>query len=637
MGPQEGLTIAAGAVEPAPGIDVGTAPRARPVPWAAFAGVAVLGVAAAVWSTRGFFLFNDDYLFLGQADRTPFGFTYLTEGLFQHFSPVSRLLDAMAIAVLPEHGWVVRAVLLVLYAAYVGAVLMLSVVLVGRTRLGLLTAASLVTSLAVLPLANWWTAALNILPALTGSAVCLAGAVALARGRSTWWGVLALAGYLVAVLDYETAVLIPGYALLWVVMFPGPEGRVPLRTLWRRTGWLWVALGVVGVLTLVNYRVNYYVETPGASLDEYAEAMARSLGQVQLPLVLGFSDLDDRLFSWCGTALAVLGVFALLLRALRRPAMWKGLTFALAGWLLPSAALVLNRVGVVGQPIVKMPYYYGLSTVLLVIGIAAALAAAADPAPPSPPAARGHGCRWSGSWSWPWPGFTQSAPARRSCGWPGRSCSATSRRPTDRFVTGLTDSAADLEPDATVLNGDVPESLVWAEFAPYNRLDRVAAVSGIDLDFDQPDRPAYVATTTGRLVPVDLQWREQMDVGTGTEAGLRLTDVRDLEPGDDGLCFRSTATSSVEWVLPDRQRADRLVVRADVRVDRRTAYRLFTASAGSTYAPANGDDKAWDPDSTASLDTVVAHQVDQLVFTSFTPGANVCLAALAVGEAVVAP
>jgi hypothetical protein len=635
VGPQEGLTIAAGAVEPAPGIDAGTAPRARPVPWVVFAGVAVLGVAAAVWSTRGFFLFNDDYLFLGQADRTPLGFGYLTEGLFQHFSPVSRLLNAMAVGVLPEHGWVARAVMLLLYAAYVGAVLMLSVVLIGRTWLGLLTFASLATSLAVLPLANWWTAALNILPALTGSALCLAGAVALARGRSTWWGVLAFIGYLVAVLDYETAVLVPAYAVLWVVLFPGPDGRVSLGTLWRRTGWLWVALGVVGVLTLVNYRVNYYVDTAGASLGEYAEAMARSLGQVQLPLVLGFSDLDHQLFSWCGTALAALGVLALLLRAVRRPAMWKGLIFALAGWLLPSAALVLNRIGVVGQPIVKIPYYYGLSTMLLVVGIAAALAAAVDPAP-----LPGRLRTWLPvvgvvvvALAW----IQSVGPSTQIVWVAGQKLFGDKPPATDRFVSGLIDSAADLEPDATVLNGNVPESLVWAEFAPYNRLDRVAAISGIDLDFDQPDRPAYVATTTGRLVPVDLQWREQLDVRTGTEAGLRLTDVRDLEPGDDGLCFRSTATSSVEWVLPDRQRADRLVVRADVRVDRRTAYRLFTASAGSTYAPANGDDKAWDPDSTSALDTVVAHRVDQLAFMSFTPGAKVCLAALAVGEAVVAP
>jgi len=599
----------------------------------------VLGVAAGVWSTRDFYLWLDDFVFIGEARRKPFGFDYLTEGLYQHFSPVSRLVNAVALHVLPDHTWAARGFTLLLFASYVGAVVLVCVVVIGRTKIGLLAAASLATSLAVLPLANWWTAAVNILPSVIGGALCLAGAVALARGGSRWWGVLALAGYLVAVLDYETGMLVPAYALAWVLLFPGDEGRLPVRALWRRTGWLWVALGVVGLASLINYRLNYYVDTPGASLGQYAEAFVRSLFQMQLPLVLGFSDLDNRVFTWCGVALAVLGLVTLLVRARRRPAMWKGLAFALAGWLLPISALVLNRVGVVGQTIVTLPYYYCLSTLMVVLGIAAALSVvepAAEPAAqPGPRESRRRALlpvvllvavalAWAHS----------LGPSSRLVWEAGHRLFPDEPVNDQTFVTALSESAREVasrDPSATLLDGDVPDSVVWSQYAPYNRLNVVAPLIGIRFPIDDPDGSPYIATPKGRLVAVDLEWRQQVDVREGTEPGLQLPDAT---PSDSGACFEATQASGIEWILPRPVRGDHLMLRAEVTVDRATPYRVYTAEGPGDYTEANNDGKAWDRSGDTSLDTISAHRVDKLVITELDPGVHICLRSLSVGEAV---
>lgn len=627
----------------APSVEESDTADVRPVPWTAFGGVAVLGLAAGVWATRDFYLWLDDFVFIGEAKRTPFGLDYLTEGLYQHFSPISRLVDAAAWQVLPDHTWVARGFMLLLLAVHVGAVLLVSVVLLGRTTIGLLAAAALATSLAMLPLVNWWTAGLNILPSVTGTALCLAGAVALARGGSRWWGLLAVVGYTVGVLDYETGMLAPAYALAWVLLFPGAEGRLPLPTLWRRTAWLWLALGVVGAAALVNYRLNYYVDTPGAPLGQYAEALARALFQVQLPLLLGFSDLDNRLFTWCGVAVAVVAVAALLVRAWRRPAAWKGLGFALAGFLLPIAALVLNRVGVVGQVIVTLPYYYALSSLLMVLGIAAALAE------PEPAGARdragvraGHRARgrvpvvptvlvvvvvlaWAHS----------VGPTSRLVFVAGHRLFPDEPVNTPTYITALSSSARDVarrDPDATLLDGDVPDSVVWDQYAPYNRLNVVAPLLGIRFPIDDPDGSPYVATPRGRLVPVDLVWRQRLDVRDGVEPGLQLPPV--VTPSADGACFEATSTSGVEWILPRPLRGDHLVLRAEVTVDRATPYRVYTAEGAGDYVEANNDGKAWDPSGDTWLDTISALRVDKLVINQLDPGTHVCVRSLSVGQAV---
>src|SRR6478672_431080 len=180
--------------------------RADPPKWS-FLVAFVACLAVIGFAVRDVFLFTDDYAFLGQAVRMPFDWTYLAADLFAHFSPVSRLVDAPMVGVLEEHPALLFWALLAMVAVVQASVFLMLRVLFGRSWYALVGGVLLSTSLTLAPLANWWTAGLNIMPAMAGSALCLAGAVRVVEGRSRWWGVLAIGAYLIAVLDYELTML----------------------------------------------------------------------------------------------------------------------------------------------------------------------------------------------------------------------------------------------------------------------------------------------------------------------------------------------------------------------------------------------------------------------------------------------
>jgi hypothetical protein len=589
-------------------------------------------VAVAAWAGRHAFLYQDDYVFLTQAREQDFGLDYLRGDLFGHFSPLSRLVNAAAVDALPEHLWMVRGLLLGLGACYAAAVVLLAVTALGRTRLGLVAAFSMATSLAVLSLANWWTAGLNILPAVAASAVCLTALVRVVSGGSARWGVLALASYVVAVLDYESTLLVAGYAFLWVLLFARQaSGAGPLSVL-RRSWWLWVAFGVVGALALVNYRVSYYDPTPRPTTGDTLSALARSLLEVQLPLLLGFSDPAQGQRMRVGTVVAVVAVAVLLVVLARRGAGARGLVFAVAGWALPSAALVLSRVGLYGEGMVHQPYYYALSTVLVVLGLGMALSAPAATVRRQAPWLRTAtpvalvllGLVAGTAWV-----LSAGAASRAVWADPGDTAPPEGDGP---YVDRLRRTAAALGPDATLIDGDVPGVVVLANFAPYNRLHVVAALNGVEVPFGRVDRTPYAATQAGSLVPVSIQWLQRLDIAGGAPPGLAVSGTDGpVRPGPGGACFSTTAATRLEWALPEPVRGRHLLVRADFAVPSGTPARAVVTETGRSWVPANNDGTVWAAGAAGVLDTVAVGRVARVGYDSFAPGREVCLSGLAVG------
>ena len=581
------------------------------------------------------FLFQDDYVFLTQARDQAFGLAYLRGDLFGHFSPLSRLINAAVVESLPDHLWIVRFGLLVLGAAYAAAVVLLAVTVFGRTRLALVASFSLATSLAVLPLTNWWTAGLNILPAVACSALCLTGVVRVTAGAPARWAALALGSYGIALLGYESVMLVAGYALLWVLLF-ARRGRMsgPVAVL-RRSWWLWLGFVTLGGLALVNYRVNYWAPTPKAAASDYVAAMTSSLVEVQLPLLLGFSDPEQGSLMQVGTVVAVVALAGLLFRLVRLRAGGRGLVFAVAGWALPSAALVLSRVGLYGTSLVHQPYYYALSTVLVVLGLGVAFSdsSRSEPSHTSerfplalPAALSALGVIACTAW------VLSAGPAARSI-WNADPGAVGEPGDERRYVERLRESGARLGRDSTLVDTDVPTSLVLAAFAPFNRLHVVAALNGVDVPFGRGDRTPYAATAGGVLVPATLSWAELLEVRTGVEAGLAITGTDGpMRPGPSGACFTTTEQTRLEWALPAPVRGEDLVARAEVTVDTETPARLVVIGADGNAAPGNYDDTRWLPGETGALDTIAAQQVDRIAYDSFAPGRTVCLGSLAVGS-----
>ena len=94
------------------------------------------GLASAIWFTRSFYYFQDDFIFIRQAQTSSLSLTYLRDSLFQHFSPVSRLADYVLAHWFHSSVAAAHTIEMVLLAASVLAFSWTITELVGRTAGG---------------------------------------------------------------------------------------------------------------------------------------------------------------------------------------------------------------------------------------------------------------------------------------------------------------------------------------------------------------------------------------------------------------------------------------------------------------------------------------------------------------------
>ena len=533
-------------------------------------------------------------------------------------------------------------VVALLAAALVLSVLALMIALFGRTVPALIGLVGVGISLNLLPVVNWFTAAVNLLPALAGGTLCFAALVFLVRGRSLWWAAVAIVSYSVAVLAWELASLLPGYALIWVLLFHTRVTGATLRQLARRTWWVWVVLAVIGALTLLNYRLNYYSPAPPAPLGELLQAMYISLLETTLPAAIGFHDPASRAFTLIGLV-AGLAFFGWLLAwtLLRSRRAWRGWLFALLGWLVPCAALVLNRVGYFGVDVARQVIYLYLPTLLIAVGVLEAVTVAlaagrSRTGAAARPLRTPQRITVAATVSIMVIAYLYSAPSTATgITTSGAVAGATA---TDRnFVPTLLASADDISTDRStfsLINGVVPPGLVPAGFAPYNRLDRVLALNDPTIQLDAVGVPLYTPDDTGALLPVGVDWTYQhtfTDPSSASGLAVNGAEVTGVDP-TTGVCFTvNDPTAAVIVPLNAVFTSDQLVVRTGYSVQAPTTARLLVGPPDAPFIPANVDNKQWLPGVAGQLDTVSAGAIGAVAYDSFEVGARVCLTSIAVG------
>ena len=433
--------------------------------------------------------------------------------------------------------------------------------------------------------------------------------VLVVRGRSRWWGLAAIVGYGIGVLDWELAVLAPGAAALWVLLFRSRVTTLSLAGVLKRTWWIWASLAVIAIAWLVNFVQHYYSPSGRADLGEYLQAFWIAVGRTTLPTILGFHDPGLVWFSNVGTALAGLVVLVLVVHTARtRVGAWRGWLFGFAAWLLPIAALLLNRVADYGPGVATHLLYYFLPVTLVIVGALEVWRA------PRRAVARGR--------------MPLTVPGRRILALVtvavlvvgvaayARSASRVAVGYTvgySGFTTRLADSARGRSEQGafSVIDSNVVN--VPAKFHPYNRLDRIADVVGVPLNFDGVNPPYAVVDRFGQLHDAQITWVDTELVESSTAGGFQILGMRDLTfvPGE-GACFTTVDQfSQVVWPLASPISSDHLVVRAPLRVDTPVEQRLYVAPAvGQDYLPANEDPgKSWQPGSEGTLDTVTSSTI----------------------------
>jgi hypothetical protein len=462
-------------------------------------------IAAAL--TRYTYFFVDDWIFLSQARTEALGLTYLRAGLFEHFSPISRLLDKLLMSVDPGSWAFAHSLQLLMYGAVIGAFIFTVRTILGNSWRALVLSILFGQSLFLIRMLNWWTASANILPSTAFSLLAIGAYLRWRPSRSGRWLVLGLVSFAAAILDYETALLLPVFLLLigLLVLSDDLRPRALAAVVWRERWW-WLGVAVLEVGGLINYYADYYTRMPrptaaqtlhflGIAMVTFAPALVgvknpeASLGQS--PLVIA--------------ACCVLVVGVITVVVYTRPRAWRSVAAFAVVVLVTMLPVGINRIVRFGVGIGNELYYQQpLQFMLFVLG---ALALVQE-----------RRRRWPARFARLRPDFAAPARAWLVVGLiaaygalyitSARAMASAASEPresrafVDAFRAGVADVHRLTGRDPALLDLAVPGGILPAIFAPWNHYDKLLPVIDPNLSFDQASGAIYALDVAGRLVPL---------------------------------------------------------------------------------------------------------------------------------------
>lgn len=249
----------------------------------------VCQLVVRAWLASERSLYTDDITYGTEAlGMSLFSADYLVEDRAGHFMPAALLLHGALYRQFPLEWWPFAVALLVLQLLASLAVLRLLRVLMGDRPALLVPLAVYLFGTISLGSFSWWAAAMNSLPLQIGMAWVVADAVLLARTGRRRYAVTGTAAFLLTLLFYERAVLVPmlAFAVVLVLVHADGGGR-PLRTALSRGRLLWAGLFVVLAAWVANFLFVLPSDSVGSStvaqVTELARISATSFG----PAVLG--------------------------------------------------------------------------------------------------------------------------------------------------------------------------------------------------------------------------------------------------------------------------------------------------------------------------------------------------------------
>jgi len=507
-------------------------------------GLAVLAVmavslASAAWFTRSFYFFQDDFIFIRQAQESNLSLAYLRGSLFQHFSPVSRLADYILAHWFHSSISAAHTIEFVFLAASVLAFSWTIAELVGRHWWRHLLTLGFAESLALVHLLGWWTATANILPATLFGLLTIAAFLRYRRVGNRRWIVVSLLSYGLSLCTHEQSWLVVGYLILFdlLVLVPGGRFREALFRLWREI-WIWLGYGLLTVLAMINYFVFYYAPVkPRPTVGELIRYVAIQFSQAFAPSAIGLRPLTT---GWTNTAAltfdALVLVVIVTVSIYRRPSAWRVWTVFGVGFLANSIMIGANRVGYFGVDFGLQLYYLQAPAYLFLLCVGAAFSLDLSGAAyvmhqgvTEPARVPKHVRGWSqvariagvaacvlavGLYEI---AFVTSASTMNAKDLSSQA-SATART---YFTTllGQVDAARSHGVQVAVLDTAVPDGVVATTFVPWNDLLSALPVVAPDIAIDQLRAATFSVATDGTLVPLRFQRR------SGTPQGLPVTAV----------------------------------------------------------------------------------------------------------------
>jgi hypothetical protein len=501
--------------------------------------VVCVSLASAAWFTRSFYYFQDDFIFIRQAQMSRLSLTYLRAPLFQHFSPVSRLADYVLVHWFQSSVAAAHIIVLVLLAASVLAFSWTIAEIVGHHWCRHLLTLTFGESLALLHLLGWWTATVNILPATLFGLLTIAAFLRYRRVGNRRWIVISLSTFGLSLCTHEQSWLVVGYLILFDLLVLAPHGslRKALVRLWRE-GWIWLGYGLLTALAMINYFIFYYAPVkPKPTINELIRFVGIQFTQSFAASATGLRPLTT---GWTNTAAIVFDSLLLavivMVSIYRRPSAWRVWIVFAVGFLANSFIIGANRVGYFGVDLGQQLYYVQAPAYLFLLCVGAAFSLDPSGAPyvlrpevPARPRVPAHLRRPSqrvrigvvaacllavGLYE---VAFVSSATTMNVRDL-SSSESAASRVYFTRLL-GQMDAVRSRGGRVAVLDTDVPPLILSSVFTPWNELLYTLPVVSPDAVVGQLRKNTFEVSSDGALVPTRFLRR------SGSSRGLAVASV----------------------------------------------------------------------------------------------------------------
>jgi hypothetical protein len=433
----------------------------------------------------------------------------------------------------------VRVVLVAIDMAAMLAFWRLLTLVVGRRRLALVFLALFGFSATVLAANAWMAASITELPALLFTILAIDGHLRWMLTRSRWHLLQGSGGLVLGVLFYEKPLLLVIYLPVLVVLFFAPRWttRDVMRSL--KSAWLIWLLDTVLLAPYVWHTIRHpYPAAPAPrGVTPYIDVGARGWFFGLIPNALGgpWQWTDHSGYLVMQPSLLVAIVDQVLLAALviftvrRRPSALRWWFFIALVHVATTVLITRFRYPDFGS-IVSIDLRYLIDDTMLLY-LAVALAAIR---PVIGPLAEQPG---------------RQAVSARSIGTPRKALVLITagalvaaflvpaihlalRWHDDSSSTWLSALRSDVSHATTrpfIFDGDVPDRIVPAAFAPFNHTSYLVPLLDGDAVFDTPDgRRSYTVTAVGHLAPAHFVVDATVPLTTGMTACLAKGDALDL-------------------------------------------------------------------------------------------------------------
>ena len=335
-----------------------------------FAVLVLAQVALLSALTHRSWFFADDFYFLAVGRETGLSLHYLRLPLFEHFSPVHRLLDFAFVRTFGLSWPAAHVVLLILAGACISMFALVASALLSSRRWAFVLTAVYGASLSFVRNVAWWTGGTHLLLLTLFTLVTILGYVRWREEDGHRWAAVSLAAYALALLTHEQAMLVPVYLGLLRILLLGRCRRGWLLVEWP----LWGGYAALTLLCAANFVAGYYHPHVSPAPSDVARFLAVSFFQGLLPAVVAVKVPEAMVVSvGVSVVLAALVAAGVVLASLwRSSAAWRSWAFFAGSFVVAVLPLGMARIAIDGVTVGRELRYLMAPSFLVLVALGAA-------------------------------------------------------------------------------------------------------------------------------------------------------------------------------------------------------------------------------------------------------------------------